>query len=146
MPDILTSDQFETWLPGQLLGGDVQALLRAVGRAERHVIGRYRARGKELANSKRFFTQFSQPANRPVLLDGWEEQADGTPDVAAMDDGLVEALRDTIARIVEYRLTAPDKDVASKSQGARSVTYRPRGMPADVYAPLDLYDKRTPAL
>ena len=129
MPDILTSDTFETWLPERLLSADPQELLRATERAERDVIAR--------------FTEDTDLLDR-VGLKGWKEQADGTPDVDAMEPRLVDALRDCIGRIVEHRLTAPGRHVARERQGSRSKRYRARGLPNRVYAPLRPYDERTP--
>jgi hypothetical protein len=130
MPDILTSGYYDKWLPASILEqNDFKDLERAIGRAERQIRSRYR--------------ENTHLVDR-VRLAGWAETGDGTPDVDAMPDDLVEALRDCVARIVEHRLTAPDRHVSLESQGSRSRAYRPRGLPASTFAPLDEYDTRTP--
>lgn len=145
MADILTPEQYSTWLDDALLSKG-SALERAVGRAERDVIRRYRGKGLSSFDPLRF-SGFGATVDSPVQLDGWADLDDGTPDVANMPDDLVEALRDTIARIVTYRLKdAPDPHVALESQGSRSKAYRSQKMPPSVYAPLSEYDERTPAV
>ncbi|WP_103021466.1 hypothetical protein [Salinibacter altiplanensis] len=139
MPDILTSDTFDEWLDD-----DVQSeagLERTVDRAEQKVIGRYRERERGSAHALRETTQ-----EVTVQLVGWEETADGTPDIGAMPGDLVERLRDCIARIVTRWVESPGGDVRSKSVGSRSVTYDKDAdaLPHSVYAPLRPYDDRTP--
>lgn len=139
MPDILTSDTHDDWLRG-----DIQSetgLTRTIDRAEQKVIDRYRERTRSSAGALRSATQ-----EEAVQLVGWEEAEDGTPDIGAMPEDLVERLRDCIARIVTHWAESPSGDVQRKMVGSRSVTYNKDAgsLPHSVCAPLRPYDDRTP--
>jgi len=140
MPDILPPSEWPTYIDPAVVD-DVTDL--RVDRAERTVIDRYR---EDPGGPSEDVFDIVDGAPAPVQLDGWAEQPDGTPDVSAMDDRLVDALRDAVARLVEHRLTAPTQGIQSESRGARSVSYAARasGVPASVYAPLRPFDDRTP--
>jgi hypothetical protein len=138
MPDILVQGEWGTYFPTDI-EPDVTAL--RVDRAERTVVDRYR-QDEPGPSTDVFDIVDGEPAS--VELDGWAETGDGTPDPSARDDGLLDALRDSIARLVEHRLTAADRNLASESRGGRSESYRGRGVSQRVYAPLRPYDDRTP--
>jgi hypothetical protein len=144
MADFLTPDVYSDWLSSEVLD-DGASLERAIDRAERTLIGRYRGKGLSSFDPLKF-QGYGATVDSPVQLDGWAENDDGTPDVQAMPDDLVEALRDSIAQLVEHRLTAHDPAVESESRGRRSMSYRARGVPPRVYAPLRQYDERTPMI
>jgi len=138
-PQILTSSEWDTWLTD-----DVQSqsdLDLRVWRAEQKVIQRYTEHEPGSADAVREDTRSTW-----VQLLDWEEDANGDPDVAAMPEDLVTALRDSIARIVTHWHEAPDGDIKSKSVGSRSVTYDDQAdaLPRSVYRPLRPYDDRTP--
>lgn len=140
MPDILTSKHWFRYVTSSV--EDVTQQL--VDRAERRVIDRYReARDR---NTRVVPDIGALDQHGVVQLDGWAETDDGTPDPSNMDDVLLDALRETIARIVEHWIESPEGHIDSKSQGARSVSYRKgaQHLPHRVWAPLRPYDDRTP--
>lgn len=139
MPDILTSSDYDTFL-----SDDVQSqsdIDLRVDRAEWAVVDRYRAHEEDdsLLRSDAFEPQ-------PVMLEGWEEDADGNPDTSAMDDDLVQRLRAVIADVVEHTLAREDqKGVKSTSQGSRSVSYEDMAsLPSYLFRPLRQYDMTEP--
>jgi hypothetical protein len=139
MPDILTSDTWDDWLPDEVMSAADLPLV--VERAERKLIARYR--GPQRASP---LTHGNHGSLYPVQLIDWEETDDGTPDTAAMSDRLVTRLRDTIARIVTHWETSVDEDIESVSQGSKSVSYSKGAgsLPMSVWEPLRPYDDRTP--
>jgi hypothetical protein len=141
MPEILTSDTWDEWLPDSVLAES--DLERTVDRAEQKVLDRYREseRGAPLDSFE------ADPVYlKPVQLRGWQVADDGTPDLDAMPEDLVRRLRDSISRIVTHWHEAPGGDIKSKSVGSRSVTYADQAdkLPRSVYRPLRPYDDRTP--
>jgi hypothetical protein len=139
IPQILPDSKWGKWLPDGVLSQSDPAL--KVWRAEQMVIRRYREHEHASTNAVREDTHDAW-----VQLIGWEETDDGDPDVAAMPDDLVTALRDTISRIVTHRYEAPDDNVQSRSVGSRSVSFRADAgaLPRSVYEPLRPFDDRTP--
>mgnify|MGYP000647889191 CR=1 FL=1 len=143
MPDLLPPAEWPSYIAADVVG-DVTD--RIVDRAERTIIERYREIDA-CCKPDYIDDYFNGDLSRgTVQLSGWREEADGTPDVDAMPDRLVDALRDAIARLVEHRLTAPERGVVSESRGGRSRSYASRssGVPPPVYAPLRPFDDRTP--
>lgn len=140
MPDILTSSEWSTYIDPAVVD-DVTDL--RVNRAERTVIDRYR---EDPGGPSEDVFDIIDGAPAPVQLDGWKEQADGTPDVSSMDARLVDALRDCIARLVEHRINAPGRGLSTQVRGSRTESYRASssGVPPRVYAPLRPFDDRTP--
>jgi len=136
MPQILTDDAVTKYLPGSITGRD--DLDRRVRKAEMYVITRYRAE-RETALTFDF-----DATEGDVLLEGWEETDDGTPQPSEMPDDLVERLRIVIADVVEYRLQEEDREgVQSVSQGDRSVSYEKTvSLPSRLFQPLERYDQR----
>jgi len=141
MPEILTSDTWDEWLPDSVLSE--ADLPRVVNRAERKLLDRFRQDEKTIDTSA---FQEHPPALEPVQLKGYEATGDGTPDTTAMPDKLVTRLRDTIARIVTHWETAADEGIDSVSQGSKSVSYSKGAgsLPMSVWEPLRPYDDRTP--
>jgi len=138
-PQILTSDQWDTWFSDAVQSqGDLKL---QVWRAEQKVIERYREHEASSTNAVKEDTRHTW-----VQLVGWEEDENEDPDVAAMPDDLVTALRDTISRIVTHWHEAPKGEVKSRSVGSRSVTYERNAdkLPRTVYRPLKPFDDRTP--
>lgn len=132
-PKFLTADVQSEWLPADVLA--LSDLDLRIWRAEQEVIGRYRRRGFAM-HSEHYFTSV---ARERVYLRGYEEDPD------EMDEGLLTAIRDVVARIVERDHRAPEEGVASYQQGERAVTYRESPKrPASVYAPLRDFDERPP--
>lgn len=113
---------------------------RLLREAEQTVVDRYREETR--AATDLYFSE-DQYAS-PVRLEGWREKDDGTPDVEAMDDRLVDALNQAIARLITWRVEAPERGVSMEARGSRSINYRATGVPPRVYAPLRQYDDRTP--
>lgn len=136
---ILTNDVVLQWLPEQVIAaGDFD---RVRARAERRVVNRYR-QDDRTPSTDVFDAIGAEPPE--VQLDGWREDDSGNPDVDAMDDRLVEALRDAVAQVIEWTQSAPDRRLALESRGSRSSSTRDRGMPPSVYEALRPYDERTP--
>lgn len=137
MPDILTTDVQPQYLTDEAFNADELELI--VDRAERKVVDRYReidARSDDLVRDVHY--------DADVRLDGWAETDEGDPDVDAMDDGLLDALRTTIALVVEHVADKPDEHVSRLRQGERTVEFRDKDLPSNVYRPLDRFDARTP--
>jgi hypothetical protein len=136
MPDILTSSEYSNYLSQEAQGAS-QLDLR-VQKAEIYVITRYRAEQETPLT-------FSFDATEgDVLLEGWEEDASGDPDVSAMDNDLVDRLRIVIADVVEYRLQEGKREgVQSVSQGDKSRSYEKTvDLPSRLFFPLEKYDQR----
>jgi hypothetical protein len=135
MPNILIPDSQTTYLTDRAYQSDELDLL--IDRAERRVKSRYR---ENLSRN-----DFRLSGGGEVRLDGWTEDDEGNPDLEAMDDALLDALRASIAEIVEHWASRPAEaeHLESKSQGARSVSFRDdTDLPSAVYAPLRPYDTR----
>jgi hypothetical protein len=136
MPDILTSSEYSNYLSQEAQGAS-QLDLR-VQKAEIYVITRYRAEQETPLT-------FSFDATEgDVLLEDWEEDASGDPDVSAMDNDLVDRLRIVIADVVEYRLQEEEREgVQSVSQGDKSRSYEKTvDLPSRLFFPLEKYDQR----
>jgi hypothetical protein len=136
MPQILTDDVVTKYLPDSITGRD--DLDQRVRKAEMYVITRYRAE-REAALTFDF-----DATEGEVLLEGWEETEDGTPDVSAMPDDLLDRLRIVIADVVEYRLQEEEREgVQSVSQGDKSRSYEKTvSLPSRLFVPLEKYDQR----
>ena len=142
MPEILTADAQTEWLSDDL-PGEADHWPKLVERAERKVLDRYRE--SEHGTPLDHFA--ADPVYlKPVQLQGWQVDEDGTPDMEAMPDDLVTRLRDTISRIVKHWVTSVDGDIDSVSQGSKSVSYAKSAgdLPMSVWTPLRPYDDRTP--
>jgi len=133
-PQILTSGEQSNFLSEQAMNADRLDLM--VVRAENKILNRYR----EVDNDQDPILDAHYDSD--VQLDGYVEDDNGDPDIQNMDEGLLFALRDAAARIVEFWAAKPDEHVESKSQGARSVTFRDKDLPSSVYAPLRPFDER----
>jgi hypothetical protein len=142
MPDILPASEWPTYIDPAVVDNVSDW---HVDRAERTVIDRYR---EDPGGPSEDVFDIVDGAPAPVQLDGWKEAADGTPDTDAMPDRLVDALRDTISRLVEHRLTAPERGIAMQVRGSRRESYASRasGVPPRTYAALRPFDDRTPWL
>jgi len=136
MPDILTSSEYSNYL-GQEAQNASQLDLR-VQKAEIYVITRYRAE-RETPLTFDF-----DATDGEVLLEGWEEADDGTPQPSEMPDDLVDRLRIVIADVVEYRLREEEREgIQSVSQGDRSKSYEKTvNLPSRLFQPLERYDQR----
>jgi len=140
-PNIITPDVLAEWLPEEIRSrSDLDRLL---WRAEERVLGRYR--GDEAGRDPLTF-EVEGRIKDDVQLVGYAETEDGAPKPEAMDDRLLTALRDAVARVAEHWHDSPDGHVDSVSQGERSVTYRKgaEDLPRTVFEPLRPYDDRTP--
>jgi len=137
-PQILTPPNYDKFLSEEAI--DASRLELMVVRAEQKVIDRYR----ETRPDGRFQIEGidGEPLEEDVQLDGWIESDDGTLDLQEVDNKLLFALRDSIARIVEFWVQKPDEHIESKSQGDRSVTFRDKNLPTSVYTPLRRFDER----
>jgi hypothetical protein len=136
MPDILTSSEYSNYLSQEAQGAS--QLDQRVQKAEIYVITRYRAEQETPLT-------FSFDATEgDVLLEDWEEDASGDPDVPAMPDDLVDRLRIVIADVVEYRLQEEEREgVQSVSQGDKSRSYEKTvDLPSRLFFPLEKYDQR----
>jgi len=146
MPDILTDD---TW--SEYLSNDAITASRVrvrVDKAEARVIGHYRE-DTAVAGTPLVFDGDFGNAGEPgiVQLRGWEEDADGNPDLDAMPDDLVSHLRIVISDVIEWRLQQESREgVESKSEGSRSVSYDTSepAVPERLFRPLERYDQREP--
>lgn len=138
---LLTRDTWPTFLSEDVMTEDPEELMRLAERAERKVVDRYRevdTHTGDLILDNHF--------DADVRLDGWAEDDQGNPDLQEMDAGLLEALRESIANIVEFWVNKPNEaeHIESQSQGDRSVTFRDKDLPSSVYAPLRRFDDRSP--
>jgi hypothetical protein len=79
-----------------------------------------------------------------VQLHGWVESDDGTLDLQEVDDELLFALRDVVARIVEFWVDKPDEaeHIERMDQGERRVDFREKDLDASVFQPLRRFDER----
>jgi len=136
MTQILTDDAVTTYLPDSITSRD--DLDQRVRKAEIYVITRYRAE-REAALTFDF-----DATEGEVLLEGWAETNDGTPQPSEMPDDLVDRLRIVIADVVEYRLQEEDREgLQSVSQGDRSKSYEKTvSLPSRLFQPLERYDQR----
>jgi hypothetical protein len=135
MPDILIPDSQTTYLTDRAYQAEELDLL--IDRAERKVVNHYR--------ENRTRSNYGL-GGWQVSLDGWAEDDDGNPDLEEMDEGLLDALRASIAEIVEHWASRPDEaeHLTRKSQGAKSVTFSDdTDLPSSVYAPCRPFDERT---
>jgi hypothetical protein len=109
-----------------------------IEKAEAYVITRYRAE-REAALTFDF-----DATEGEVLLEGWEELDDGTPDPDAMPDQLVDRLAMVTADVVEYRLKEEDREgLQSVSQGGRSKSFEETvDLPSRLFMPLERFDQR----
>lgn len=136
-PQILTSDEQPDFLSEEAQNASRLDLM--VVRAENKILDRYR----EVRPDEQVADYFGESIEGPtVQLHGWLEEEQDNPDLDAMEDELVFALRDATARIVEFWVSKPDQHVESRSQGARSASFRDKDLPSSVYAPLRPYDER----
>lgn len=133
-PKILTPPVYDKFLSEEAI--DASRLELMVVRAEQKVLGRYR----EVDNTRDLILEAHYDAD--VRLDGYVENDDGDPDLDQMDEELLFALRDSIARIVEFWAAKPDEHVARLDQGDRRVDFRDKDLDASVYAPLRRFDER----
>lgn len=109
-----------------------------IERAEAYVITRYRAE-REAALTFDF-----DATKGEVLLEGWEENDDGTPDPDAMPDQLVDRLAMVAGDVVEYRLKEEEREgLQSVSQGGRSKSFEETvDLPSRLFMPLERFDQR----
>ncbi len=109
-----------------------------IERAEAYVITRYRAE-REAALTFDF-----DATEGEVLLEGWEEKDDGTPDPDAMPDQLVDRLAMVTGDVVEYRLKEEQREgLQSVSQGGRSKSFEETvDLPSRLFMPLERFDQR----
>lgn len=138
-PQILTPPNYDSFLSESAMNADRLELM--VVRAENKVIDRYR----ETRPDDRIEDYFGGSIEgHMVQLDGWIESDDGTLDLQQADDELLFALRDAVARIVEFWVDKPDEaeHIARKDQGDRRVDFRDKDLPSSVYAPLHRFDER----
>lgn len=136
---LLTREVWHEYLSDAVMSEHPEKIMRLLDKAERKVIGRYRETRPHTDN---YIGEAHLESN--VRLDGWIEDDQSDPDLQEMDEDLLDALRESISRIVEFWVERPDPHVKSESQGARSVSYREKDLPADVYAPLRPFDDREP--
>lgn len=136
MPNILTPSVQTDYLTAEAYNHEELPLL--IEKAERKVINRYRE-----TDNRRDDLILDAHYGVDVRLDGYVED-EGQVDLEESDDGLIDALRATVAAIVEFWTDKPDASahVDSMSQGDRSVSYRDKALPSSVYAPLQPYDER----
>lgn len=136
---ILTTEHWSDFLSDEAIGADRIELL--VKRAEKKVLDRYR----ETEPDGRFTMEGvdGDPLEQSVQLDGWIEDDSGDPDVQAIGEELLFALRDAIARIVEFWVDKPDEaeHVARMDQGDRRVDFRDKDLPSSVFSGLRRFDE-----
>lgn len=139
-PQILTPPHYDKFLSEEAM--DASRLELMVVRAENKVMDRYR----ETRPDGRFQIEGVDggPLEEDVQLDGWVESDDGTLDLQEVDNDLLFALRDTVARMVEFWVDKPDEaeHVARKDQGDRRVDFRDKDLDASVFQPLRRFDER----
>jgi hypothetical protein len=138
-PYILTSDVRDDFLTDKTMSkaDNLQVL---IVRAEQYVLNKYQK--KEVAG-----LAFGQGSYNPaVALDGYRYTDEGNPDVQEMDEGLVFALRSTIAQVVEHWVESPPKYVTELQEGAQEVSFAEDAhkLSSSVFALLRPYDTRTP--
>lgn len=134
-PQILTSAEQTSFLSTEAQNADKLDL--KIVRAEHKVLDRYRETDTRTDN-----LILDAYYDADIRLDGYVEDDQGDPDTTNMDADLLFALRDAVARIVEFWVEKPDEHVESKSQGARSVSFRDKDLDASVYSPLRPFDQR----
>jgi len=139
MPKILTPSHQSEYLKSEHYQNSELDLL--IDRAETVVVNKYRDHHND---SPVFFDSFADAAAGVVELRGWAETSDGTPDPSQMDDRLLDALRESIARIVEHWIEK-EGYVQSESVGSKSFTYRDAPeVPSSALAPLRPFDHSEP--
>ena len=121
---------------------DAQTLSRLAERAERKVLNRYRETDAHDNGQDLILDEYY---GREIRLDGYVEQEDSEQiDLERSDDRLIEALRETITRIVEFWARKPDEaeHVSRLDQGERRVDFRDKGLPTSAFSPLRPFDER----
>jgi hypothetical protein len=138
MPEILTPNEWDDYLSDEVRSRS--DLSHLVQRAEWYVVDRYR---EDSGGHAPLHFDYAG-AVEAVQLRGWATDADGNPDTSAMDAGLLERLRMTVAELVEHWHKLEDtEEVESISQGNESVTFRDKPeVPSSAFAPLRPYDER----
>jgi len=136
MPEILTTAAQPDYLSSEAFQADELNLL--VERAERKVLSRYREHDhRDLILDNHFDTD--------VQLNGYVEADNGTINLNESDDRLIDALRATIAAIVEFWVDKPDdaEHIDSMSQGDRQVSFKDKSLPSSVFSPLRSFGRRS---
>ncbi|WP_251961582.1 hypothetical protein [Salinibacter ruber] len=140
-PQILTSEAQNDFLSQEAL--DASRLDLLIVRAETRVLNRYR----ETRPDGRFQIEGvdGEPLEQEVRLEGYRETDAGDPDLQEMDEELLFAIRDTVARIVEHEAQKPDeaKHVERMDQGDRRVDFRDKDLPSSVFSGLRRFDERS---
>lgn len=140
-PQILTSTAQDDFLSEEAQNTDQLELM--IVRAENKTLDRYR----ETRPEGRFQIEGidGEPLEEDVQLDGWVEGDDGDPNLNEIDSDLLFALRDVVARIVEFWVDQPDEaeHIERMDQGDRRVDFRDKDLPASVFQPLRRFDQRS---
>jgi hypothetical protein len=118
-----------------------------IQKAEWHVVDRYREVRPAQGYHRPVLDGSAEAGMGAVQLRGWAEGADGKPDTAEMDAGLLRRLRIVIATLVDAWVEADrPTGIQSVTQGARRVTYfdpsQTPDVPAGLYRPLRPFDDR----
>lgn len=140
MPDILTPDSQSSYLSEDAYNAD--GLDELINEAETRVVDRFR--GRYIDAPLTFDDAGVVPDT--VLLYGWEEDDQGTPDIGAMPDELVHRLRMVIANVVEHWLDREDtKKYRREAAGSKRFFYRDLpSTPSEAFQPLEPYDQSEP--
>lgn len=137
---ILTFDQWPQYMPESVMRKDPKEIQKLVNDAEKRVVNRYR----QVDTTNHVILD---RLDGRIELDGYVEKVGSDEiDLQESEEDLVDALRTTIANIVQHYLNMPDEAeyVTSMSEGSRSVSFKENvGVPSSIYNPLLPYDSRS---
>ena len=140
-PNILVQSEQSNFLSQESLDADNLDL--KIVRAEKQVLNRY----KETRPNGRFQIEGieGEPFDKEIQLEGYHQTENDNTDLQETDDDVLFALRDVIARIVDYKVKKPEESqhVRRMDQGDKKVRFKEKDqdLPSSVYEPLRPYSE-----
>ncbi|MCS3827437.1 hypothetical protein GGP85_002907 [Salinibacter ruber] len=137
--DLLTREVWHEYLSEEAMAVGPERLQKLISAAEEKVVERYRETTPRTDN-----LILEEYYDSDIRLHGWVEDDNDDPDLQAMDEDLLDALRRVIARLVDHEVTSPDSHILRIDQGERRVDYKPDAgeLPSGIYLPLTDFDER----